>query len=50
LWAEGREETITYSCVPDFHTLDNVELFNTDLLSVTEVSLEKLEDKILGAE
>jgi hypothetical protein len=27
-----------------------MELFNTDLLSLTEVSLEKMEDKILEAE
>jgi hypothetical protein len=27
-----------------------MELFNTDLLSLIEVSLEKLEDKILEAE
>lgn len=41
---------ITYSYVVNFHTLDNMELFNTDLLSLIELSLEKLEDKILEAE
>lgn len=41
---------ITYSCVVNFHTSDNMELFNTDLLSLIEVSLEKLECKILEAE
>jgi len=33
---------ITYSCVVNFHTLENVELFNTKLLSLREVSLEKV--------
>ena len=33
---------ITNSFVVNFHTLDNMELFNTDLLNLTEVSLEKV--------
>lgn len=41
---------ITYSCVENFRPFDNMELFNTDLLSLTEISLEKLEGKILEAE
>jgi len=49
-WGGGKRVCITYSYVVNFHTLDNMELFNTDLLSLIELSLEKLEDKILEAE
>lgn len=41
---------ITYSCIANFCTLENMELFNTDLLNLIEVSLENLEGKTIEAE
>ena len=41
---------ITYFCVVNFHTLESMKLSNSNLLSFTEVSLEKLEGKFIEAE